>query len=553
VKAPATTQKLRGGYYTPAPIARFLAEWAIQTASTTILEPSCGDGNVLLAAVEVLLQRGATPAGAAALIHGVEFDADEARRCAARLAERGICASGQIQQGDFFAYCQDRLLEQIRFDAIVGNPPFIRYQNFQEDQRAIAFRLMAHAGLRPTRLTNAWVPFLVAATLLLKERGGRTAMVIPAELLQVNYAAELRRFLSDYYSRITLFTFRKLVFSDIEQEVVLFLGERNGDERTGIRTIELEGMHDLARYEHTDFATSDLKPMDHSREKWTQYFLDRDSIQLLRALREDRRLTVARDVMSVDVGIVTGANDFFIMTEPQAAQRRLTEHTRPIVTRSGHLSGILFTAADLAANAARHIPCRILTAPDAPHEALPEAVQRYVAWGEREGVHTGYKCRIRHHWYVAPSVWTPDAFMLRQVYNYPKMILNQTPATSTDTIHRVRFTSALSAKAVTAAFLNSLTFAFAEVMGRSYGGGVLELEPNEADALPLPLPNAARLDFEVIHALAARGDIEAALDITDRVLLLDGLGLSSREASQLRGTWHRLRDRRVNRKHRNAS
>jgi adenine-specific DNA-methyltransferase len=125
---------------------------------------------------------------------------------------------------------------------------------------------MQRAGLHPNRLTNSWVPFLVAATLLLK-RTGRLAMVIPAELLQVNYAAELRGFLSQHYSYITLITFKKLVFDGIQQEVVLLLGERNGSEHTGIRTIELDGIYDLVTYEHTSFVESKLKEMDHSTEK----------------------------------------------------------------------------------------------------------------------------------------------------------------------------------------------------------------------------------------------------------------------------------------------
>ena len=100
--------------------------------------------------------------------------------------------------------------------------------------------------------------------------------------------------------------------------------------------------------------------------------------------------------------------------------------------------------------------------------------------------------KIRNRWYVVPSVWVPNAFMLRQVHHYPKIILNDADATCTDTIHRVRLRNGTSAKTVAAAFLNSLTFAFSEVIGRSYGGGVLELEPNEAEMLPLPLLGADR-------------------------------------------------------------
>lgn len=549
MKAPATTQKLRGGYYTPEPIAAFLAAWAIQTPKTRVLEPSCGDGNILVAAAEVLIERGAQPATVAELVHCVELDEAEARKAAVRLAALDIPALRDLHVDDFFEYCRQRLFENVRFDAIIGNPPFIRYQHFQELHRVVAFGLMRQAGMRPTRLTNAWVPFLVASTMLLDERHGRLAMVIPAELLQVSYAAELRQFLTGYYSKITLLTFKKLVFTGIQQEVVLFLGERNGDDRTGIRTIELEGMDDLAEYQHTDFSLSDLKIMDHSKEKWTQYFLDQDEIDLLRALRSDSRLTIARKVIDVDVGVVTGLNDFFILTQQQARDLRLGLYTRPVVTRSGHLQGIDFTLDNFVANADKQLPSRILDAPNVPFDQLPEAVQQYVAQGEANGAHRGYKCRIRDRWYVVPSVWTPDAFMLRQIHSYPKMIVNKTRATCTDTIHRVKFRSKLPGETIAAAFLNSLTFAYAEIIGRSYGGGVLELEPNEAESLPLPLINAQALDFEKINSLVLEGDIEAVLHITDRVLLMEGLGLRLQEVERIRNAWYKLRDRRIHRKH----
>ena len=45
-KAAASADKVRGGYYTPAPVARFLARW-VRQAGPRILEPSCGDGRIL--------------------------------------------------------------------------------------------------------------------------------------------------------------------------------------------------------------------------------------------------------------------------------------------------------------------------------------------------------------------------------------------------------------------------------------------------------------------------------------------------------------------------
>jgi len=548
MKPVATYQKLRGGYYTPKPIANFLARWAIQTPTTKVLEPSCGDGILLEAAVEALVACGAEKASAANLIQGIELDPQEAQKASERIqALSGSLFPAHISVGDFFAYCQTYLFENKLFDAIVGNPPFIRYQNFPENHRAMAFYLMQQAGLHPNRLTNSWVPFLVAATLLLKKTG-RLALVIPAELLQVNYAAELRYFLSKYYSYLTLITFKKLVFDGIQQEIVLLLGEKNGSEHTGIRTIELDGIDDLASYEYATFLGEKLKEMDHSTEKWTMYFLAEKELQLLRALKSNSKLTIAGNVIGVDVGIVTGLNEFFVLTEQQVEKHSLMPYTQRLVGRSAHLPGILFSESDWLANVEKQSPAFLLNTPDEPLYRLPTELKEYVTSGEEKGLNQGYKCRIRNRWYVVPSIWIPHAFMLRQVHNYPKIILNDAAATCTDTIHRVQLRNGIPARTVTTAFLNSLTFAFSEVIGRSYGGGVLELEPNEAEKLPLPLIGADTLDVNELDRLLREGNIYAVLDITDEALLRKGMGLSIKETLTLRTIWQKLRDRRVNRK-----
>jgi adenine-specific DNA-methyltransferase len=548
-KAIPSSQKLRGGYYTPKMISKFLAQWAIQSPYSTVLEPSCGDGNLLVTAAEVLLQKGAKAEEVATNLHGVEIEATEALKATERLNELGIPKQGNlVEVGDFFAYCKQHLNEKRLFDAVIGNPPFIRYQNFVEEHRKPAFELMAKVGLKPNRLTNTWVPFLLASSLLLKETG-RLAMIIPAELLQVKYAASLRDFISDYYSNVTLITFKTLVFSDIQQEVVLFLGERGTSSSASIRTIELNDINDLALYNHAEVSSGEVKPMDHSTEKWTQYFLHTPEIELLRKLRSHPGLTVSGKVIDVDVGVVTGLNKFFVLTEEQVKEASLEPYTIKIVGRSAHLSGAIFSGADWAINAEKQLPAFLLKPPDSPFEELPSPLKDYITKGEKEGVNQGYKCSIRRRWYIVPTLWVPDAFMLRQVHAYPKIIVNEAGATCTDTIHRVKLRNGEDPRTIAAAFMNSLTFAFAEVVGRSYGGGVLELEPNEAEELPLPLNGAENLDFTKIHNLLLNDKIEDILNITDQILLIDGLGLSASEVNVLRNIWRTLRDRRINRKH----
>ena len=97
-----------------------------------------------------------------------------------------------------------------------------------------------------------------------------------------------------------------------------------------------------------------------------------------------------------------------------------------------------------------------------------------------------------------------------------------------------------------AASMNSVTFAFSEIRGRSYGGGVLELEPTEAEGLPFPRPTGS-LPLADLDLWARRKEAEQILDEVDRLVLAD-CGLTSREISVARGIWEKLASRRRDRK-----
>lgn len=192
------------------------------------------------------------------------------------------------------------------WDGVAGNPPFIRFQHWKEDARNRAFDLMRSAGLRPTRLTNAWVPFTVAATLALRD-GGRLGLVLPAELLQVTYAAELRAFLVDAFAEITAVAFRTLLFDGVLQEVVLLIGVR-GEGPAAIRIVEFDSADALPSPPSRVAREAHAPALLHDREKWTRYFLPPDEIDALRAAHEHSALERLGRFAEVDVGIVTGRN-----------------------------------------------------------------------------------------------------------------------------------------------------------------------------------------------------------------------------------------------------
>lgn len=539
MKQAVSENKLRGGYYTPAVIARFLASWAAAGGARSALEPSAGNGNIVFELLSLLPQQPSSS------VTAVELDKKAVCEAGDRVRALRSPVSCAIHESDFFAWAMEPVAAGRKFDAVVGNPPFIRYQDFPEPQRDLAFELMRRLGFSPTRLSNAWLPFLAVACSLVAD-GGRLAMVIPAELFQVNYASELRERLATMFARVHIVTFRELVFPEIQQEVVLLLCENARAPRSGVQVHELSGVGDLDTVNLEELSLAPVKPVDHASEKWTKYFLDVEEIDLLRELRSHPSVTPLGNHVDIDVGVVTGDNDFFVIPTPARGVLGLESETIPLIGRSAALRGLTFAEGDFLEWSDSGRPAHLFY----PTQPCSEAAQEYIRHGERNGVQLGYKCRIRNQWFVVPSVWRPDFFFLRQADVGPRLVLNQTGATCTDTLHRGRAISSVPSQFLAAGLTNSLTYAASEVMGRSYGGGVMTFEPTEVERFPLPTRNLHRLPVDELDRLTRLRETEKVLDVVDSVLLRDGLGLSLKDTRSLRAIWRKLSGRRKGRKRR---
>lgn len=533
--------KLRGGYYTPDKISEFIAEWALRTTYDFVLEPSCGDGSFLNAVTNRYRRLGASAEQIKKNVIGIELDEIEATK-SAQYGTNVICK-------DFFTYYQENIDEQVKFDVIVGNPPFIRYQNFTEEYRKVAFALMNKHGFKPNRLTNIWLPFLVLSCKALKPNG-RIGMVIPAELFQVDYAAEARQFLSNFFDKLTIITFKRLVFDNIQQEVILLLGERGGAKH-GISVVELDGIEDLIEQGQTCLENAEIKELDHGKDKWVKYYLSNEELELLKWLNNDQRISNATELFEVNVGLVSGENDFFVINQDIVSKFSLQDSVMPIISRSEQLKGTILTDKDYL-NLVTFGKKVFLFAPgNGDFETLEDEQKEYILWGEEQGYNKNYKCRIRPKWYNVSQSWCADAFLIRQANQYPRMILNEKKALVTDTLHKVRFLDGVEGSYVTAAFLNTYTFALSETLGRSYGGGVLTFEPGEMRKIRIPMNMADQLDLCKIDKWQREGKIKKILKYTDEILLRDGLGLSAYEIGVLYSIWDKMCRRRMSRKKKN--
>lgn len=527
--------KLRGGYYTPGEVARFVCDWAITSGDDTVLEPSCGDGSFVEAAINRLKELGVH--NASSLVTGVELYEEEARKA----ADKG----GRIICGDFFSQCRDGIGAK-RYDAIVGNPPFIRYQDFEEEYRRVAFDLMRGCEFTPNRLTNIWLPFLVVCCHLLSDRG-RLGMVIPAELFQVKYAAETRKYLMQQFDNVTVVTFSELLFDGAQQEVVLLLLERTAaSDDAGVRIIEEVNAKSLAQLSRKRIESARPKRKLPESMKWQAYYLDNELLDLIAELDDHSGVKTSSELFEVNVGVVSGQNSFFVIDRETAAMNHIEEACTPIISRSFQLSGLALTDEDFE----RQLEMQRKVLLFLPDGELTKYEASYIRLGEEEGFNGNFKCRIRTPWYRVPTSWKPDAFFYRQVGAYPRIVINEKQAHTTDTLHKLRFADGIDGKSVAVAFNNSFTFLMSELAGRSYGGGVLTFEPSEARSLPIPFSSGISFDFEKADELVRIGKTDELISYVDAIVLGEYLGMENSDIALVRDGWLTLRNRRLARKKR---
>ena len=526
----ASAQKLRGAYYTPSAIASFILHWGINgSIDADILEPSCGDGVFLeQMAKEYMLFHHVT---------AVEYEAAEAEK-----ARTIGLRDSEVINADFHRFCLDT--EQ-RFNLVVGNPPFIRYQYYDEGQQVLAGEIFKKAGLKRSKLTNAWVTFVVGCSLLLKEKG-KIGFVVPSELLQVTYAQQLRKYLASSFNKINIISFKNLVFEEIQQEVVLLLCERTG---TGEHLIEHIEVKDTEALQQLDPHRLKLptKQIDFHADKWTYYFLDKEELDFLNKVRTTDMPKI-KTYANVEVGITTGSNGYFTVPKNIVEIYQLQDYARPMVGRSVQVNSLCFTTEDWLKNLNNGVKANLLVFPPKIKEKGGDGVKNYIENGEIQGIDKGYKTSIRDDWYVIPSIKLSDALFLRRNNLYPKFVLNEAQAYTTDTMHRVFIKKDVNHKAFVVSYYNSLSFAFAEILGRNFGGGVLELMPSEVEGIYLPYRKENADLFEQVDQMVRnKKSTEEILDFTDKEILQKGMGFSETETKMARSIWYKLMGRRLNR------
>ena len=462
------SNKEKGAYYTPEPLAAALVRWAVRHGEGRLLDPACGDGRFIAAHRNSF---------------GVEQDAQAAQTAAVRAPNAGI------HQGDFFAWAAQT---PQRFDYAAGNPPFIRYQTFSGAVRQRALALCRNLGLQFSGLTASWAPFLVATASLLRP-GGRMAFVVPAAIGHAPYAAPLLDYFVEHFANVRIVAVRQKLFPRLSEDCWLLFAEGFGGATPEIGFTAVERLR-LANSPLMDAVGKAVPvPVQEWRSLWKRrlrpYLLSEGARSLYQevAVRADSlRFGTAA---SVGVGYVSGANDFFHLRPSEAAIWRIPgRFTHPTVRSSRLLPSTVLTDGTL--NEWRRADERMLLLRIPKEARLPAEVSRYLDSGPGRRAREAYKCRQRKPWYSVPQIGVPDFFLTYMAGRTPALVRNSAAATCTNALHAVYVRDGRLAERLLSVWRSSYVRLSCELEGHALGGGLLKLEPREAARIVLPSAEA---------------------------------------------------------------
>jgi adenine-specific DNA-methyltransferase len=551
VRRPETDpRKTRGAFFTPEPIAEHLAGWAVRSdPSAKILDPTCGDGAFLLAAGKELRAAGCQPSDLDERLFGVDSHADSLTSAMRRLESNGLDA--HLVADDFFAVPTPDLLGAPlpQMDAVIGNPPFVRYQHHSGDARRRSMSAALRQGVRINGLASSWAALLIHACGFLKP-AGRLAMVLPAELLTVGYAEPVRTWLRRRFAKVHLVLFERLQFEDALEKVVLVLAEGIGgcDAFSLYHVEDAPDLREIKPYENWSVTPA-------MAGKWTDLLLPHHQRQLFKRVNESYFVPLS-DYGSTELGTVTGANKFFTLSESTRQRHGLLEDQLVKISPPGtkHLQGTTFSAANW--RRLQDADERVWLLNPQPNDCR-DGLMSYIAMGKALGVDEAYKCQIRSPWWRPPVVSAPDFFFTYMSHLYPRLIANTASVTFVNSMHGVSLHTkgeTLEKSALPLLCLNSVTMIGAEIFGRSYGGGILKMEPREASILPVPsralLQRAwhqLRQEKDSLERQLKVGTWTSVVKRVDAALLGSAAGLSDTEVAELLEAARLLRVRRVGR------
>lgn len=521
--APAETldKKQNGIFYTPAEATTVLCKWGIRSPNDNVLEPSFGGCEFLRSSRDHLLTL-MCPAPKDRL-YGCDVD----RKAFNYLSQTiGISDTARRFIYQDFLTLKPTDFAVSSFDCVIGNPPYVSYHNMSEGQKTSAIAALEGAGIRLKFKPSLWAFFVIHSLQFLK-RGGRFAWILPSSFLHADYASEIRALLQKRFKRslVVMLGERLFLGEGTEERTIILLCEEFVEEVEG--SMEIGFAADLADL------NSIITGWERGRWQGKKYegrpglaLMSENAVAAFGELSTSTSAKKLGDICKIKIGIVTGANDFFVINRTSAATANLPNDVLSyILPKFNYVRGIRLVKKDLQTLKRSNKRCLLVDTSRVNEISGP--LKEYLETFPEDKRMSNKTFKKRSIWHRPDDGQVPDAFFPYMHSHGPSILLNGARITCTNTVHRIFFEPSVSLvlrKALTISILSTFSQLSAEIEGRSYGSGILKHEPSEVAKIILQFPPNVNVGtvsevFDKIDSLLRRGAGAEAQNVADRFVL----------------------------------
>ena len=191
---PRQDRKVNGAFFTPTYVVEFIIKSISPQANEKCLDPSCGSGAFLVGLVEYFRKKynKSVKEIIQKNIYGSDILEYNVRRAKIILSIYGLINNEIIEETDFNIFFQDSLQVKwsVKFDVIVGNPPYVKYQDLTDANR---HELIKKWDTINNGTFNMYFAFFELGYNLLN-KGGRLGYITPNNYFTSLSALPLRQF-----------------------------------------------------------------------------------------------------------------------------------------------------------------------------------------------------------------------------------------------------------------------------------------------------------------------------------------------------------------------
>lgn len=539
-----------GEYYTPPAICDLITRLTIRDASDQVLDPACGSGGFPVSTYHRKRDLLAEPAGShdrlLEEIYGIDINRFPAHLTAINLAIQNLDSHTEnvnVEVSNFFNVTPDtarfgrtaasasgeqyehNITETLGgFDAVIGNPPYIKQQNIK-DRARVRDHLSRVDGTHLSKMSDIYSYFITHSAEFLAN-GGRLGFITSDRWLDTKYGVDLQEFILDNFTAEAVIKFNRQTFEDalIGSCVVILTKEEEStirNEHTAkflrinesldvdeVQSVVEEnyGPNQMIRREDLQIVTRRQQDL-YEEAKWSVFF-NAPPIYFDTLGRKDT--VELGEAATITRGITSGANNFYYGRTEEWVDLGLEKYVEPLLKASGQVNKIEFdeNAAEEWAYLSIHDLVEKALAEEReeysdrePAETVKQwlaenghaILVEYIEWGENQGFpdRQGRDMQGRSIWFDLGEIQSVPIMMTRFTWREHRIIWNEAGAVCTKQFYYVVPNSGINPKVLCAILNSRLTWLMCELKGRWTGGqgmARVELMVYEAEKLPIPDP-----------------------------------------------------------------